>query len=359
MKKGIVGRLLLLAAVVSHAGLSSLHAADAAFYKGKTVTVLINYAAGGPTDIEGRLVARFLPKHVPGNPTMIVQNMPGAGGVVATNYLAEVAKPDGLAMGYFTQQFFNVLTADPNLRVDLAKFGYVAGIEGVSVAYIRKDVQPGINEPRDILKAQNLKAGGLSLNSSKDVRLRLQLDILGVPYQYVTGYNSNSDARLAVERNEIQFFTEGSPAYRSQVQPRMVKTGVVIPVYADDLIGPDGEAYASAEVSDIASFSQLYQQVSNKPQAGPLWAALRVVNLGHAMQRLAALPPGAPAEAMAALKQGFASMVKDAEFIQEFKRVTRSEPRYTFGNEAERLTKQIMAAPAEARATIRKYTQSK
>ena len=223
-------RLVLFTAIISIVWVNLTHSAETPFYRGKTLTVLINFASGGPTDIEGRLVARFLGKHVPGQPTIVVQNMPGAGGVTGTNYLGEIAKPDGLILGYFTSQFFNLLTADPNLRVDLTKFAYIASIEGVPVAYVRKDVPPGIQDAKDILKAKGLKVGGLSLNSAKDVRFRLQLDILGVPHQYVTGYNSNSDARLAVERNEIQFFTEGTPGYRSQVQPRMVKEGVVMPL---------------------------------------------------------------------------------------------------------------------------------
>lgn len=334
-------------------------AGEAQFYRGKTLTVLINFATGGPTDIEGRLVARFLGRHLPGQPTIVVQNMAGAGGVTGTNYLGEVAKPDGLTMGYFTSQFFNVLTADPNLRVDLAKFAYIASIEGVAVAYLRKDVSPGIQDPKDIVKAKSLRAGGLSLNSAKDVRFRLQLDILGIPHQYVTGYNSNSDARLAVERNEIQFFTEGTPGYRSQVQPRMVKDGVVVPVYADELVTADGEFKQSAEVPDIPSFSQLHQQVFGKLGSGPLWEALKTINLTHAMQRIAKVTPNTPPQAVTALRQGFSQMIKDPEFIQEFKKVTRSDPNFQVGGEADKLIRKLIQAPPEVRATIRKYTESK
>ena len=336
----------------------AVYSAESAFYKGKTLTVLINFAAGGPTDIEGRLVARFIGKHTPGQPNVVVQNMPGAGGVTGTNYLGEVAKPDGLILGYFTSQFFNVLTADPNLRVDLAKFGYIASIEGVAVAYIRKDVAPGIQDPKDIVKAKNFKAGGLSLNSAKDVRFRLQLDILGIPHQYVTGYNSNSDARLAVERNEIQFFTEGTPGFRSQVQPRMVKDGTVVPVYADELVTADGEFKQSAETPDILSFSQLHQQIFGKLGSGPLWEALKTINLTHAMQRIAKVAPNTPPAAIAALRQGFSGMLKDQEFVQEFKRVTRSDPNFQVGGEADKLIKKLVQASPEVRATIKKYTQS-
>ena len=359
MKLNGAPRLVLFCAILTALGLAPAYSAETPFYRGKTLTVLINFAAGGPTDIEGRLAARFLGRHLPGQPTIVVQNMPGAGGVTGTNFLGEVAKPDGLTLGYFTSQFFNVLTADPNLRVDLAKFAYIASIEGVAVAYVRKDVAPGIQEPKDIIKAKGLRAGGLSLNSAKDVRFRLQLDLLGVSHQYVTGYNSNSDARLALERNEIQFFTEGTPGYRSQVQPRMVKDGLVTPVYADELVTADGEFKASAEVPDIPSFSQLHQQIFGKLGSGPRWEALKTINLTHAMQRIAKVTPTTPPEAVTALRQGFSQMIKDPEFIKEFKKVTRSDPNFQVGGEAEKLIRKLVQAPPEVRATIRKYTESK
>ena len=359
MKLNRTARRLLLVIVVSALCAASSFAADTPFYRGKTLTVLINFAAGGPTDIEGRLVARYLGRHLPGQPAIVVQNMAGAGGVTGTNYLGEVAKPDGLTLGYFTGQFFNLLTADPTLRVDLAKFAYIASIEGVAVAYIRRDVAPGIQEPKDLIKAKGFKVGGLSLNSAKDVRFRLQLDILGIPHQYVTGYNSNSDARLAVERNEIQFFTEGTPGYRAQVQPRMVKDGLVVPVYADELVTADGEFRPSAEAPDIPSFSQLHQQIFGKLGSGVLWEALKTINLTHAMQRIAKVAPTTPPEAVTALRQGFSQMIKDPEFIQEFKKVTRSDPKFQVGGEAVKLIGKLNQASPEVRSTIRKYTESK
>mgnify|MGYP001561041523 CR=1 FL=1 len=334
-------------------------AAEAPFYKAKNLTILVNYAVGGPTDIEGRLVARHLAKYILGQPAIVVSNMAGAGGVTATNYLGEVAKPDGLTMGYFTNQFFNLLVADPNLRVDLSRLVYISSIEGVSVAYIRKDVPPGIKEPKDIAKARQFRAGGLSVNSSKDTRFRLQLDLLGVPFQYVTGYNSNSTARLALERNEIQFFTEGTPAFHSMVTPNLVKTGLVVPLYHDELVSADGEVRASADAPGISTFAQLYQALHGKPPSGILWESLKVVNFGQAMQRHAALPPGSPPQAVAELKQAFAAMLKDSSFVEEFQRVTKTFPRYTIGPEGDKLAKKIAQAPAEVKNTVRQYTEVK
>jgi hypothetical protein len=96
-------------------------AAERPYYQGKTVTFFINFSAGGPTDIEGRIVARHLARHVPGNPTILVQNMSGAGGVTGINFLGERSKPDGLTLGYFTGPYNHQMMKSSTLRIDLMK----------------------------------------------------------------------------------------------------------------------------------------------------------------------------------------------------------------------------------------------
>jgi tripartite-type tricarboxylate transporter receptor subunit TctC len=336
--------------------LSLAYGAESQFYKGKTLTVLVNYGTGGPTDIEGRLVAKHIGKHIPGQPAVIVQNMAGAGGITATNYLGEVAKADGLTMSYFTGNFFNILLADPILRVDLAKFAYVASIEGASVAYIRKEV---LKDPLELAKAPLFKAGGLSATSTKDVRFRLELDLIGAKYQYVTGYNSNSDARLALQRNEVQFFVEGLPAYRATVEPQLVKTGQVVPLYANELINEDGTLEPNAEAADLTPFSKLYQMIYKKAPSGPYWDALKVTYISQGMQRVAMMTPGTPVPAVTALRQAFSAMLKDGEFVTDFKKVTQSEPAYRVGVSGEKIVKKLHEAPAEVKAFIKKYTDPK
>ena len=206
-------------------------AAERPFYQGKNVIFLINFAAGGPTDIEGRIVARHLAKHIAGNPAVIVQNMAGAGGVTGINFLGEAAKRDALTLGYFTGPYNHQMMKSPSLRIDLMKVPFIASVQGVTVCYIRADVPPGIKKPTDIAKVERFRAGGLSYDSNKDLRFRLAFDVLGVKYDYVTGYNSSNDARLAVQRNEIQYHDENIPGYRGVVEPQLVKTGIVTPLY--------------------------------------------------------------------------------------------------------------------------------
>jgi len=230
-------------------------AEKAPFYQGKTLNIVINFAAGGPTDIESRIFAKHLSRHIPGQPTITVQNMGGGGGLIAVNYIGEVAKADGFTAAYFTGSLFQHQIKDAALRVDLGKFGFVTGVHGVTVSYIRADVAPGMKKPSDFLKAQKFRAAGLGVSSSKDVRFRLSFDLLGLKYDYVTGYNNSSDARLAVQRNEAQYHDETLPSYRTQVEPQMVKTGMVLPLYYTDLVAPSGEILVSRDVPELLPFS--------------------------------------------------------------------------------------------------------
>ncbi len=339
-------------------GASPSFAAEKPFFEGKTLTVLINYAAGGPTDVEGRLLARHLGRHVAGQPNVIVQNISGAGGVIGTNYLGQVAKADGLMLGYFTGALFHQQVRNPALRTDLSKYAFISGIQGITVSYIRSDVPPGIKRPIDLIKAQRFKAGGLSYDSFKDVAFRLSFDLLGLQYDYVTGYNSSADARLAVQRNEVQYHDETLPAYRSQVEPSMVKPGQVTPLYHADLIDAEGGVTDSPDVPELLSFTKFYTQVIGKPPSGIKYEALKAANIaGTNMTRAILLPPGAPKEAVAALKQAIASLSKDEEYLADATKVMRFRPRFEMGSGGERLYQRATQISPDLAKFIRQFIE--
>lgn len=179
--RAVVGVCALLA-------IASNAFADDAFYKGKRLTILINFASGGPTDIEGRLFAKHLTRHIDGQPSIVIQNMEGAGGIVGAKYLGEVAPRDGTMAGYFTGTAFMYALDPERFRVDFKTYEFVGYQPGNVVYYVRTDLTPGMKAGADILKAQGLVAGGLAVDSSKDLLIRTTLDLLGVPYKYVTGY---------------------------------------------------------------------------------------------------------------------------------------------------------------------------
>jgi hypothetical protein len=244
----------------------------------------------------------------------------------------------------------------PTLRIDLMKLPFIASVQGLTVCYIRSDVPPGIKKPLDIVKAERFRAGGLSAESNKDLRFRLAFDILGVKYDYVTGYNSSNDARLAVQRNEIQYHDESIPGYRGAAEPQLVKTGIVTPLYYHDLISPEGTMRSSPDFPELISFTQVYTQIYGKPPTGIKYEALKAANLASQnLNRVAMLPPGSPSEAVNQLRQAFAALSRDEEFVAEARKIMRFHPRWETGEDGERLRNKVLTAPPEIVDFIRQF----
>jgi tripartite-type tricarboxylate transporter receptor subunit TctC len=205
---------------------------QAQFYKGKTLNVLINYGAGGNTDIQGRSVLRFMENYIEGKPRTVVRNMGGAGGIVGTNYLGRDVRPDGSMMGIFTIAFMGELLADPALTVSHRDFIYIGAIGQSTIAHIRKDVSPGIEKPTDIFKVtEPFRSAGHAPSSQKDIRIKLTLDLLGVPHQHVTGMKDAGVIRRAILQNNIQFTEDSLTGYYAGVQPTLIEPGISIPLW--------------------------------------------------------------------------------------------------------------------------------
>jgi tripartite-type tricarboxylate transporter receptor subunit TctC len=334
--------------------------ADDPFYKGKRLTVLVNYAAGGPTDIEGRLFARHIAKHIDGGPNIIVQNMDGAGGLVGTSYLGAVAPKDGTMMGYLTGAAWLYANEPQKYKVDFRTYQFIAYQPGTTVYYVRTDVAPGIKQPGDILKAKGLISGGLSADSPKDLLIRLTLDMLGVPYRHVTGYRSNNTARLALQQGEINFFAESPPGYRSVVIPSMVKSGQVIPLYYDP--GYNGDSFyvpKQIEGLDIPPFQDFYKTLKGQEPGGKLWDMyLTSLSINSAMQRLLVLPPGVPAPAVDALRAAVLRLNNDQAFADEALRTVGFVPEYSAGPDTNRQVSNALTVTPQMRTAVAEYIKN-
>ena len=333
-------------------------AAEEPFYKGKRLTLLINFAAGGPTDIEGRLFAKYLVKHIAGEPQIIVQNMDGAGGLVGAQYLGEVAPRDGSVIGYLSGTAWIYVSDPDRWRVDFRKYEFVAYQPGTTIHFMRTDVPPGMHQPADIAKAQGLIAGGLSADTSKDLRLRLALDMLGVPYKYVTGYRSSPPARLALQRGKISMYSESPPSYRAVVEPSLVKTGQAMPVFYDEVADPPPPS-KQLEGLSIPSFPQLHRQIKGTLPSGQLWEAYRVLyDMNSTLQRMIALAPGVPPAALAALRAGIEGLDNDKEFAAEARNTIAFVPDYPVAPDMSQQVRAMMVASPQMRDFINDYMRN-
>ena len=351
--------LLGLCATISFA--ASPAPAQEPFYKGKRLTLLINFAAGGPTDIEGRLFAKYLVRHIDGQPNVVVQNMDGAGGLVGATYLGEVAPRDGSYLGYLTGSAWIYISEPERWRVDFKTYEFIAYQPGTTVHFVRTDVAPGMKEPADIMKAQGLIAGGLSIDTSKDLRLRMGLDMLGVPpYKYVTGYRSSPPARLALQRGEINMFSESPPSYRAVVEPQLVKTGIAIPVWWDEVNTSDPPPpQKQMEGLAIPSFPQLYRKVKGGLPSGRLWEAYKTLfEVNSTLQRLIVLPPGAPRAAYDAVSKAINRLNHDQEFAAEAAKTIEFVPDYPTAPDMSKTIRAMLHTSPEMRTYINDYMRN-
>jgi hypothetical protein len=305
--------------------------ADDPYYKGKRLTLLIGSAVGGPTDIEGRLFARYLGRHVDGQPSVVVQNKEGAGGVLGPTYLGEVGPKDGTMLGYFSGTAWNYVNNPEHWRVDLKSFEFVAYQSGTTIHFVGTDVPPGLKKPTDIIKAVGLVAGGTSM-----------------------------PGRLALQRGEIHMFSESPPSYRAVIEPALVNTGEVIPVWYD--IGDasdDAIPSKTMEGLDIPSFPQLHKKLLGRPRSGQKWEAFRTIHeVNSTLQRLIVLPPGAPQVAIDALRAAVARLNGDQEFAAEAKKTIEFAPDYDTGADINERARSRLVASPEIRAFVADYIKS-
>jgi tripartite-type tricarboxylate transporter receptor subunit TctC len=354
-----VRALIALCALIAVAAAQQARADDP-FYKGKRLTLLINFAAGGPSDIEGRLLAKHLVKHLDGAPSIVVQNKDGAGGMVGATYLGELGPKDGTMFGYLTAVAWNCVIDPANYRVDFKSYEFVASQPGNVVYYVRADTAPGIKDAADIMQAKGLVAGGLAVDASKDILIRSMLDMLGLSYRYVTGYRSNSAARLALQQNEINFFSESTPAYFSVVEPSMSRKGLVVPVWYDPLY--DGASFSAPKVmagSPVLPFPEFYQKVKGGLPSGPLWDVYRAnLAIDSAMLRLIAMPPGSPQAAIDALRTAVARLNDDKDFAEEAMRTIQFVPYYETGPDINARVRKRLKIKPEVRNFVIDYIRN-
>jgi hypothetical protein len=348
------GLTVMIMAIVSMA-----HAAVAgtSFYKDKQLVVLVNFAQGGPTDIEGRLLARHLARIVGGHPTVIVTNMAGDRGAAAANWLANVAAPDGLILGYFSGIASMRAFDDPRLSPGVANLDFIAAGRDVGVTYARTDVGKGMKRPSDFIQQSGFWIGGFAPDNVSDLRLRLQLDLLRMNYRYMTGFANVSAARVRFHSGEIQVLTEPTRSYRFSIEPGLVREGKAIPLWVDPV--DDGEQFSrAAESEGIAApiYTDFLRQARGDMPHSQLFDAYRLVNqMGTLFQRILVLAPNAPTDAVKALKTGMAQLAADPAFKEDALKSLKFQPKFVADDATEALFYHVVEPTAEMQVFLRKY----
>lgn len=346
----MLARLLLSAGLVAALSQTAL----AQFYKGKTITMIINYPAGGPSDIEGRIVAQHLPAHIPGRPTIVIKNVGGAGGVIGANQLGE-APANGENMGFFTLDTIGHIVGNPAIRVSYTDFVLIAGVANPLVVYMRRDTPPGIKVASDIMKAEEFKALSLNVQSSNTVNQALMLDLLGVKNQAVPAFRGLKDVETAILQNQGQLANTSLPGWTGSVEPTMAD--IVIPLWQLAPPGRDGSYPRSSALPNLPTFEEFYASVRGKKPSGMLYEALRAgADAQLAMFRTAVMPPKTPEEAVAPMRAAFIELWQDEQFVRDYSNIIKTPPVLVTGEEGQAILAALVNIKPEIKAFITDYS---
>ena len=189
---------------LSFAIASFVSAASDEFFKGKVIRIVVGFSAGGGFDTYARAVSRYMGKYIPGNPTIVVENMTGAGSLIAANHIYKVAKPDGLTIGAFNgNQILNQLVGAQGIEFDARRMGWV-GAPGYNHDLCLLSQKTGITSAEQWLALKTpLKLGGSAPGTPTDDGPKVLKEAIGLPMRLVSGYKGTADIRVAVESGEV------------------------------------------------------------------------------------------------------------------------------------------------------------
>ena len=282
---------------------ASAHAQTVAdFYRGKTVSLVVSTSTGGGYDTLARAVARFIGRHIPGNPTVVVRNMPGAGGITAVNWLYNAAEKDGSVIGLVQNGTpLEPLFGTKEARYDATKFNWL-GTPSFEVAMVLLWHTVPVNSLQD-LQTQETKVGASGSNSTPAFYTRLLNATLGTRMKLINGYPGQNDAFLAMERGELDGYPSVFYSALTSTRPNWLRDKLAKPIVQ---YGPErlkefpGVPFAPDLLTDADD--KLLMQAAFAPQA-----------LGRPL----VMPPGVPAERLDAMRKALADTFADPEFLAE------------------------------------------
>jgi tripartite-type tricarboxylate transporter receptor subunit TctC len=338
MKKAIVVLAALLLSAASAA-------AQSPFYQGKTITIIVGTKAGDVYDLYPRLLAEYWTKHIPGNPNIIIQNVPGAASLIAANQVFNLGKTDGLTLGaIYPALYFDQLLKKPEVKYDWSKMPWIGStVTSNHLMYMRADTPyKTVDDVRNAKSAP--KCGSTGIASTGYYMPKLMEEVLGAKFDIVSGYQAGQDIDLAVERGEIQCRAFTITAYHAR----------------EPFISWRKRSFVNVIIQTGAKRDQ---RLKDTPTIYELMTRYKTTEAGRSLAKVIlasgdfgrpiVASPGIPADRLKILRDSFKQTLTDPAFLAEAER-RRLEIDPSWFDEMESLAKDVMATPADVVARMKK-----
>lgn len=289
--------------------------ADDDFFAGQTVFVYVGRPPGSGADLAVRSFVRHWRNHIPGQPTMVVKNVPGGGGSRVWNLAWDKKNPNALEIFFSPVSGTAVIVKQKGLRANLSQMPLIGSLMSPNMTFARTDRLASAN---DLPAVKGLQFGGQASVHRFSILGRLSLDILGIDYRSVTGFRGSSDVFNALRRREVDIQTAPLNFYRFTVEPNAVRNGEVIPLWYNPIIDDSGNVIPLPAARDIPSFIDYYETVNGKPPEGELFENFKwLLSKLNGITYAAFLPPGAPRLPFEILRDSFIAVTRDKTYLRE------------------------------------------
>jgi tripartite-type tricarboxylate transporter receptor subunit TctC len=302
-----IGRMGLTVFFLLLGGVNPSAFAQANFYEGKTVRIIVGLAAGGGYDLYARTLARHLGKHIPGHPAVVVDNMTGAGSIIAANYLYKIAKPDGLTIGHYLGGIaLQQLLGKSGIEFDARRFKYI-GVPAQDNFIIGVHKSTGITDVNAwIASKQMVKFGGIGPGAGSDDIPKILAATINLPAQVVSGYKGTADTRLAFNNGEVQATSNAWESTKSTWKNELNSGMLKVVLQANLKSHPDLKnipvSYEMAKTDEAKTLMATVLR-ANSPTVRPFMA-----------------PPGTREELVQILRKAFMATMTDPELLAEAKK---------------------------------------
>ncbi len=326
-------------------------------YAGETITVVIGLDASAGGTTVGRLLAKHLEENLAGNPTVIVNNMPGASGLNAHLHVLLRAPDDGTTVYYGPRSSLGELLELPGFSFKYSQFTPLGGVQiGGLVVYARTDAVPGgFSKPRDLIATGTLRFGGMPPEHGRMIISSMGLDLIGVNYKYIAGYPSSGNIRAAMISGEVNAATDAAHAYLNQVVPVLVDEGHALPIFSMPMLSADGELIQNEMVPNVPSLPDLYESVHGEAPSGIAWESIKtLLELDQTMQHVFLGPPNMDPAAAKTFREGLAKAMASPEFRAEAQRILSYVP----GPVSHERQAKILGATAEVTPGVLEYIKA-
>ncbi len=331
------------------AGQDAVQTAD---FKGKRIEVIVPFTEGGGADSWARLVLPHLARHLPGNPTMVIKNIPGGGSVSGANFFERRARGDGLTLLTASNSLFFTYALDKSGgRIQFVPEKWVPILSSPVGAIVFSAPKSGVKTIEDLKKSTDKSyLVAVASPTGGGIRFLLTLEMLGIKNKPVFGLDGGKGA-LAFERGEVEINIDTAAAYLRMTKP-LVDQGKAYPLFTFGFMGPDGKIVRDPTFPELPTFVEVYRSFHGKDPSGPAFDAwMSFFHIGVMNSKMFVLPADASPQVVVAYDQAVKEMVADPAFLKATAEELGAYPQFV-GDDARKSLQSALQMSPQSRAYL-------